>query len=355
MKNRKLLLLWMILLLFTSCITTDNFRIIKAELFAPGLLAIDSIDTVAIFDSSYDYNTLRLDTFYYELVDKEKMVKDTLVKYKDLSNTCTDAMADYLLNSGYFKAVINFRDSLCHPLYSQAIVQRLQNRMNYDACIFLDFFGLQDELMTNSCYFDAVVIDNFPEFENSSMMETVGTRLLWSIVLKNDSSKYSYRRFDNLFYGNSINQDLFGNDASHRKLLKNTAGTLGESFANELVPHWQMANRIYYRSNNPQMLTAQKKLLSGDYTGAAEIYRLLTKNKNQNIAAKAAFNMALICEIEGSLDASLDWLSRLANVTNKYDFSHFSRCEKYIALIKKRQKEVEVMNQSIKNNGEKAN
>lgn len=341
MRNRELLLLWIIIPLLTSCITTDNFKVINTETLGPGLLSTDSIATIAVFNR--DYNAPGADTFYYRDAANEKVVKDTLVKLKELSNTCTDALADYLRNSGYFKAVINFRDSLNDPLIAQNIVQRekMQNRPDYDACVFLDYMSLRDELMTNSYYFNNQVISSFPEFENSTMMETVDTWLRWRIVYKNDSSKHSYRRIDNLFYGNSVNNNLFGSDDNHRKLLKNAAGSLGESFANELIPHWQKTSRIYYHSGNPQMHAAEKKLVLEDYIGAAEIYRRLTTNKNQNISAKASYNMALICEIEGDLEAAMDWVTRSVQLAKRYDYQHASRCDEYIKLLKKKKEEIE--------------
>jgi hypothetical protein len=349
MKNRKLLLLGLILPLFTSCITTENFKVIRPMLSGPGMLATDSIHTVAIINRSYDYNTLGRDTFYYKNVAEDKMVKDTLVKYKDLSNICTDALADYLRNSGYFKAVINYRDSLLYPVFAKDIAQRQKDSLPYDATVYLDFIGLHDEMMTDSFFFDKAVISSFPEFKHSTSMEIVGTRLRWSIALKIKNSQNSYRRTDDLFYGNSVNPELFGSDENHRDLLKNTAGTLGESFANELIPHERPVGRIYYRSNNPQMLEAEKKLLSEDYLGAAEIYQRLTTNKNKNIATKTTYNMALICEIEGNLEAGIDWLQRSATVAKKYDYHHLSRCEEYRKKLMKWQSELETLNQQLRN------
>ena len=350
MKIKELLLLGIISPLLTSCITTNNFSILKAEFYQKGLLSIDSIDTIAVFNRDYNYNNY--DTFYYKIAGKDKMVMDTLMKYKDLSNTCTDALSDFLRLSGYFKAVVNYRDSMNNPAFSAIIGQRqkTQNSIPYDACIFLDYIAFQDILMNNSLYFNRAAIFNYPEFENSTMMETVGTWLRWHIVLKNDTVPKAYRRIDDLFYGNSVDHELFGSDENHRKLLKNSAGSLGESFANELIPHLQLDNRVYYHSSNAQMLKAKKKLLSEDYRGAAEIYRSLTDHKNENISAKACFNMAMICEIEGSLEASLDWLTCSALKAKKYDYQHFSRCEEYITQIKIRQKEIETLNeQFIKN------
>lgn len=349
MKSSCFHLLWMIIPVITSCITTNNYRTIKLELLKPGLIATDSIRNIAIFNQNATNNDL--DTFYFEDVTNKKMIKNSLVNYKDLSNTCTDAMADYLRQSGYFKSVINYRDSIYNPAYAQNITQRQkkENCINYDACIFLENINLKDRLMTSSFDFDRRVIANFPEFANSTIMETIGTSLLWSIYYKDDAPFQEYKRVDNLYYGNSVNFNLFGSNENHKKLLKNTAVHLGKSFAEELVPHWQETERLYYRSHNPKMLMAQKQMFNENYRGAAELYRQMTNNKNHNIAAKATFNMALICEMEGNLEAGIDWLTRSSNTANKFNYDHFIKCTEYINILKIRRKEIDILSRQVIN------
>lgn len=63
-------------------------------------------------------------------------------------------------------------------------------------------------------------------------------------------------------------------------------------------------------------------LLAGDWLKAAEIYKKETKNKNENIAAKATYNMALICEMEGNLDVAIDWLDRSNSVYKRKNYSY---------------------------------
>jgi hypothetical protein len=132
-------------------------------------------------------------------------------------------------------------------------------------------------------------------------------------------------------------------------LLENTSEYLGKAFAAKIVPSWLKVERTYYRSNNVNMLKAEKYCLGGDWLKAAEIYNRETKNKNRNIAAKAKYNMALVCEMEGKPDAAIDWL---VNSFSTYKFEneeHKFNCKQYIDLLAMRKKEIARLGKQIRN------
>jgi hypothetical protein len=191
--------------------------------------------------------------------------------------------------------------------------------------------------------------DKFPEFKKSEKVETIDADLLWTIIFKGDTSIYVSKQLDNLYYGNSVYPELFGNELNHKFLLTNSAEYLGKAFAKKLSPSWENVGRNYYRSSNDHMLTAEKYLLDNDWLKAAEIYSKETTNKNRNIAAKAKYNMALACEMEGNLDAAKDWLDRSKSAYNHEDPIHKSNCDQYSTLLENRKAEIERLEKEIKN------
>lgn len=344
-------------LILTACTTTYKIHSLQLEIMEPGLLTGDTIDTIAIINRESYYSDS--DTFFYVNIAKEKLIWDNLIKYKDLQKICTDTLAEYLMQSGNFKRVISYRDSLNNPAYAEGIAksrkkENCTNNTSYDACIFLDDFVLMADLFTKSYLFDNDVIANFPEFKNSTMMETVYTLLYWSISYPGDSAKHEYKRPENLFYGNSVYPYFFGSEENHRKLIKNAAQSLGLSFASELLPHLGIVDRVYYHSRNPRMLLAEKNLLSNNYREAAETYRSLTNNKNPNIAAKACFNMALICEMEENMDAALEWLNQSTNVFQTKAYVHKMHCNNYNTILVKRKEDLVLLEKQVKRYDRKA-
>ncbi len=334
---------------FTSCITTSNTRSIQVEIMKPALVTMPiDIDTIAVF-------TRRLylpDTTTFKYVNRNKIITDTAIHYRDLSNKCVDALANYLYDEGYFLKIVNFKDSLNY-LFSQgdSLINypELHKGLGVDAFIFLDFFELKDQLIKKSDYYTwTSILNNFPEFKSSTKLESVEAYLIWSLSFKSDTSKYIYSQPDELFYGNSVYPELFGNDLKHKVLMENTSEYLGKSFGAKLIPTWLKVSRTYYQSHNTNLLKAEKYCLNGEWLNAAEIYNRETKNKNRNIAAKAKYNMALICEMEGKLDAAIDWLVQSYSTYRFENEEHKFNCQQYINLIAMRKREVERLEKQIR-------
>jgi len=329
----------------SSCVTTYNMSAFQVEILKPALFVIpENIDTIAIFKRDiYQSDTI---TFRYFDVDNKKTQTNKFVRYSDLSNKCVDALADFLTAEGYFQKVINYKDSMNHLFSgSDSLINypELHKKLGVDAFVFLDFFQLKDYLTNSTGYYSYNdITEQFPEFRNSTKLESINANLLWTVSFKGDSSVYLVKQSDDLYYGNNVYPELFGNELNHRLLLKNASEYLGKSSGGKIVPTWMKVERMYYRSRNVNMLQAEKLCLNGEYLKAAEIYNRETKNKNRNIAAKARYNMALVCEMEGKPDAAIDWLvlSYSAYKNKNPNMVHKSNCQQYINILALRKKEI---------------
>ncbi len=328
-------------------------RSLQVEILKPALFAMpENIDTIAIFKRDlYRSDTI---TFRYFDVDNKKTQTNKFVRYSDLSNKCVDALADFLDNEGFFMKVINYRDSMNYLFSgSDSLINypELHKKLGVDAFVFLDFFQLKDYLTNSTGYYSYNdITEQFPEFRNSTKLESVGANLLWTVSFKGDTSVYLVRQLDDLYYGNIVYPELFGNDLNHRLLLKNASEYLGKAFGAKIVPTWLKVERSYYRSRNVNMLAAEKYCLNGEYLKSAEIYNRETKNKNRNIAAKARYNMALLCEMEGKPDAAIDWLVLSYSAYKQNNEAHKFNCQQYINLIALRKKELEKLEHQVRNN-----
>ena len=339
----------------SSCVTTYNMSSIQVEILKPGFYTMpENIDTVAIFKRDlYQSDTI---AFSFFDVDNKKVLTNKLINYRDLSNNCVDALADFLSNDGYFLKVINHRDSMNY-LFSRgdSLINypELHKKFDVDAFIFLDFFLLEDHLINNTGYYvdnGIIIIEQFPEFRKSTKLESVKANLLWTVSFKGDTAVYLVRQPDDLYYGNAVYPELFGSDANHRLLLNNASEYLGKTFGAKIVPTWLKVERSYYRSHNENMRAAEKLFLNGEYLKAAEIYNRETKNKNRNIAAKARYNMALLCEMEGKPDAAIDWLVLSYSAYKQNNEEHKFNCQQYINIIATRKKEIEKLEHQVRNN-----
>ena len=340
--------LLIVVLWFTSCMTTLNMSSIQVEIMKPALFTMpEDIDTIAIFKR----NQFRTDTTTFRYFNRYKQKTDTAIHYRQLSNSCVDALADYLNNDGYFIKIINYRDSLHHMFSAEDSLinhNELHEKLGVDAIVFLDMFLLDDHQVRHNDLWDMGLAGNFDDFAESSKMEYINATLLWTVSFRGDTLSYMYKQTDNLYYGNSVYPQFFGNDINHKQMLVNTSVYLGKTFGAKIVPSWHTTERAYYRSNNVNMIQAEKYCLNGDWLKAAELFNKETKNKNRNLAAQAKYNMALVCEMEGKPDAAIDWLVLAYYAHLPGNENHKFNCQRYINLLAMRKREIERLGKQVR-------
>jgi hypothetical protein len=200
-----------------------------------------------------------------------------------------------------------------------------------DVCIFLDYLHL-----------------NATFYQHFTTPFVTKANLIWTVAFKNDSLVYRYNMADTLFY--DLEQVLAYRrykDKILGQLLNNSSKYLGRSFAMKVIPSWMPVERIYYKSSNPEMIKAEKYALNQDWLKAAEIWNKGTKNKNNKISAKACYNMALACEMEGKPDVAIDWLAQSYSILIKNNGEHKANCQRYINILALRKKELERLGKQI--------
>lgn len=322
--------LYSVLVLFglTSCIITDQIRTVEIEIMKPGIFIFpESINKVAIIKR----DLYQSDTAIFKYLMFYRYTADSTIKYSRLSNRCVDALSNYLKDEGYFKQVVNYRDSLNCPGTKGWLAdsEELIRNTQADVFIFLDFL-------------------NFGNTEASSTHDYAITTsyLSWTIQFKEDTTLYVYNQVDTLFYGGDqlANSNLNGISS----IMENATDFAGKSFGTKLIPSWVPVERMYYKSNHPEMLKAEAFARKFDWLHAAEIWNCETNNKNQQIAAKACYNMALACEMEGKYDLAIDWLVKSYSILSKNNEVHKLNCQRYINLLAIRKKEIKRLEKQIR-------
>jgi hypothetical protein len=300
---------------------------VQVTIMKPGIIVIpNELCRVAVFQR----NLYQTDSCF-SMYSKNKVLDYSTIKYSELSDICVDAFSKSIENDGYFQKVRNYRDSL-NDLWSDGISlihkDELFEKTNSDICIFLDFFKLDKSAVYS--------------------YQTLNTRanLVWTIAFKSDTLSYFYNQMDTLSY------EVPSFSPNSKKVLKpvlmNASEYLGRSFGAQLIPSWYNVDRLYYESYNPDMTIAEKLALNGDWIKAAEIWKKETQNKNPKIAAKACYNMALTCEMEGKLDAGIDWLVKSYAVPARNNEEHKANCQRYINILAFRIKEIEKLDLQVR-------
>lgn len=97
----------------------------------------------------------------------------------------------------------------------------------------------------------------------------------------------------------------------------------GQNYGVRIAPVWIKVSRSYYVKGNDQLEKAAEMANVKDWDNAIAIWKGLTTYPDPKIAGRAAHNMAVASEVQGSLTVALDWAKKAAyDYNNKYTLSY---------------------------------
>lgn len=211
-----------------------------------------------------------------------------------------------------------------YGLYNENDLKLIADSTGADLLLSLDYFSVYERC-------------NYKSKINAYCFEYVFA--LWNFYnLKEKKLQYFYNRIDTISWIRTPFNDI---KLPGREVAIMTAAEIaGQNFANFLAPHWVPVQRTFYKSGHIEMKKAEKLADDNKWLEAAEIWKKNTKNENKNIAAKSMFNLAVACEIEGDIDAALDWIVRSYHVFGEQNDVHEFNCREYLRILGQRKLDI---------------
>jgi len=384
-----------------SCTTMYNTKIIKIEVIVPGRAKIPSdYKKVAIrynnsnvasnpFFNCYFEDSEKLiektntdsiaSEIYFQLFTdylKKQQVFDTIIELKP--NDFSDiALSDSLIYtrimrndsnqvefiSGVNSEVYHFSnfvnnyssaDSnkntilLIDPeygLYSKRQIQQIANSTDADLFLSFDFFASVDGIFSpDYLASDSVSIFNKYLYDPRLAREIVYTLACWNVYdLRKVEFARSLQKLDTIQWI----EPAYGLKEAKRVLpprndaVYNAADIAGSRFAEFLVPHWIEVNRMYYQSGHTELKETDDLIAQNQWLEAAKIWKKNTTNTNKSIAAKSMYNMALACEMNGEMEAAMDWAIKSFYVFGSKNQEHAFNCQEYIKILAQRKQDIQ--------------
>jgi hypothetical protein len=92
--------------------------------------------------------------------------------------------------------------------------------------------------------------------------------------------------------------------------VKEVGSKIGHVYALRIIPYWLRVSRDYYVRGTDQFRIARRKAQTGNWNEAAQLWQQETNNPDRKVAGRACYNMAIISEINGELDAAIGWAQK---------------------------------------------
>ncbi len=317
---------------------TVNIDSIAAEVYFS--LFANHLRNQHFFDTVYElepfcYSKIKLND---SLVFQRHNINDSTIS--DWSQARTDVY--------YFSEMLRrFRDTVSlkpeikmidpeFGLYSKEELSQIADSTAADLFLSFDYFAATDGIFP--------LINSVPlKYNLHIASEKVRLLSCWNFYdLKKPELIYSYRKTDTVQWKEPAYniKEALRILPPRKDAVLNAADIAGTQFAEFLVPHWIEVERMYYKSGHLELKKTEEMIKQNRWMEAAEIWKKNTTNSNKSIAAKSMFNMALVCEINGNMDAALDWAIKSYNVLGMKNLVHAQNCTDYIAILSQRKNDI---------------
>ncbi len=267
---------------------------------------------------------------------------------KEAAAESIKGLSDELMNNNRFTEVktlsdIDFRTpklvDFPTPL-SWEIVQKICAETETDALFSLEKFDTDTRIgYSNSKKEVKTPLGNIPAIEHQADMETI-VKTGWRIydpAGKAILDEYIYNE-SIVFHSRGLNPVIAAAGLIGRKdAVKEVGNKAGHGYAFRLIPIETRVMRDYYVKGTDNFKIAKRKAQTGNWDAAGEIWKKETENPSMKVAGRAAYNMAIISEINGDIDAALGYAKKsYEDYNNKLGI-------RYVRILENRKYENDVL------------
>lgn len=96
----------------------------------------------------------------------------------------------------------------------------------------------------------------------------------------------------------------------YKEEVRKASARCGADYVSRIVPYTLRLSRYYYVRGNSSFAIATRMARTGDWDGAAKIWKAATTARSGKVAGRACYNMAIISEINGDPAAALQWAQK---------------------------------------------
>ena len=179
--------------------------------------------------------------------------------------------------------------------------ERLLDFYSLDALIALEYYHLQ--LTRSYSYYDFFSGEYLQEFRLT--MET-----LWRLYVNDSIAPYDeYLGIDTLYYYNrsSMPREEY---LSVTSVIREGSADVGFRYGIRHIPLWTEVSRVVFRGGERELLEAASHTDRGEWEKAVEIWKELTGDTSDRIAARAFHNLAIYYELQDDILTASNYADR---------------------------------------------
>lgn len=262
------------------------------------------------------------ETKIFDVVDKALTLEGVNLD-KDGAEQAIKGLSDELMANDRFTDVktltdVDFRTPrlgaiLPVPL-SWEIVDKICKEKGTDALFSLEAYDTDTRLnySTNNVEIKNPLGIKIPGIEHQVNMETI-VKTGWRIYDPRNqviADEYNFLQ-SVVFTGRGINPLVAAAGLTGRKdAVKEVSNKAGHGYAIRLLPYRIRVMRDYFVKGTNNFKIARRKAQLGKWDEAGQLWEKEVDNPKMKVAGRACYNMAIINEINGDVEAALSWAQK---------------------------------------------
>jgi hypothetical protein len=297
-----------------SCGTTNNLTISVTE---PAPVYIPNhIKRVGILNRSESTTNKTLDK-----IDKIFSAEGLNLDKEGAENVIRGIKDEFEKNRTFDDVVVVESDKIENPglgIFPNALSWNMVNTLcqehNLDALIVLSFYDT-----------DAIIKYNVETVQKISALG-IKIPVIEHTASVNTHIQAGFRIYDN--FNKALLDEIINSDwatsvgrginpvkaaeaiTGRKEAVLQISNNIGHSYALRTYPFKIRVSREYYVKGTTNFEIAKRRAQTGNWDGAAQLWEVETNNQKSKIAGRAYYNMAIINEINGNLNAAIDWASK---------------------------------------------
>jgi len=338
MKKMILIVAIVSLLLFSSCITLNEFQI---EVIQPAKVTLPSgIKNVTLLSRNMKYLNDTLQNYYSR---DFKRIKDIIpINTNELTvQACFDSLSVKMEALKRFSNItvlpvtslpVKYVKNINPP--SNKLIQKISSDTHADALILLDMY---------SSFYSI-----YPNTDNNNLIARVITASIWTIYepgklqILNHTSLVDTLYWDGLDESESYSASRIPNKTS---ALKIAAGMAGVKYSKNIVPSWAKVYRQTLSCNQLDFKKAAELAKMNKWDEASAVWEKYSESTSKRYKMLALFNLAVASEMNGDIDSANELISKASNISSSSSYSIVNKSiRKYSAVLAKRKFELNKIN-----------
>jgi hypothetical protein len=329
--------------LLTACMSSTSLQVLRPA----DITLEDNIINVGVINRTYPTKKNQAWNIVEGVLTGEGIGTD-----RRGSDAAVDGMINVMSQSPRFKLMKLDIDNLKgsgtgqfpEPL-TRAKINEVCQRNNLDALIALEAFDSDSRVnfspITIRTRVSRDVFQDLPGFRADSRMNVTAGWRIYNNKSEVISDEFRYNDFL-MFTGQGLTQqEALGALPPKFQCLVNTGYHSGEIYGRRITPLWVTESRRYYRKGNDELEKAGRMVRSGNWESAAEIWKKEAQNKDEKMAGRASYNMAVFCETRGNFDIALEWCQKAYG-----DFGN-KKARTYSDLIRRRMQDRQLLQKQM--------